>query len=211
MAELRNKVLGVPNGTVGQIVSQKWKHKTVVRSLPAGYQDANSPAQQPVRNNIRVLDKFVKTLNPFIKSGFDPFAKKNLWQNLFISANSNKYVPEPPLDRVFSVQSLSFSGGKSTGLWPIEAVNAENRFLVISNHPPFWPPDSENLLVDICIFSITGDIVELEALWLEVGRDTPVGSAFDWKETMFISTITYTKGARDKSLSQSITFGYVKP
>lgn len=209
MAIITKKIIGSVSGRTGEVVSQKWKNKQVARSIPAFYQDANSPLQQPQRENVRILDSFIKALNQPFKKAYKPTARKNLWQNLFISSNSFIYNPLNLNTIRTSVEDLKFSPYRKAGFWPILAQNVGNQIEWTTNpNDDFWP-DFENWKIDIFTFTVTNNQVNLVNYFPEVER---MGIAFGFlplNTNSFISVIAYPPPGEKSTPTESVTFGFV--
>lgn len=211
MATLNKKILGTPNGQIGSIVVQKWKTKTVGRSMPAGYFDANSAAQQPPRKNIKILDSFVKALNPFIKTYFFPISKGQPWQNPFISMNSNIYNGTNQGTIVNSVQLLQFTKSNFAGTWPIEIQNIPGQGLEWYNNPALWEPAFDDYVIDVCAYRVKNNQVFFEARFDNVSKLGHASGLIPWVGNPFITVVAYKPGQRQSTKTQSVTVGFINP
>lgn len=74
MGTLKEGLLGGFSGKVGNIVGVHWNGTYYVRSLPASVKDPKTESQMRQRSRFSVVMNFLKTITPFIKTGFQSYA-----------------------------------------------------------------------------------------------------------------------------------------
>jgi hypothetical protein len=211
MATLKSKILGTPNGKIGQITTQKWKDKTIIRSVPAGYNDANSPNQQPQRENISFLDTWVKGFNPFIKFGFKIFSGANPWQNLFISRNSFVFDFDSEASIIASLKNFQLSGGFQFGCFPIDVQNTGLAGLQWNPSIFLLPAAFQNYRISIITGRIVSGSLIVDSIYTDIAVDAPISGFIPWDGTPFISCFLYLPGDRKRTQTRSVTEAFPNP
>jgi hypothetical protein len=74
MAKLKESVVGVLIGKIGQVVGAKWKGIAVLRVAPASISNPKTDAQEAQREKFKVTMAFLQPLSEFLKTGFKDYA-----------------------------------------------------------------------------------------------------------------------------------------
>jgi hypothetical protein len=76
MAKLKESVVGVLIGKIGQVVGAKWKGISVLRVLPGSVANPKTDAQETQRQKWAVTMHFLQPLSEFLQVGFKSYAIK---------------------------------------------------------------------------------------------------------------------------------------
>ncbi len=119
MALLKNHVLGIPSGTVGdQITFSTWRGKACVRTLPKSYNDRNSEAQQGIRAKWSLLGQTLVPLADVINIGWKAFEKTGRKACTALNAYVKYHLKDVDESELFNGTSPDF-----------ESINADKLLL----------------------------------------------------------------------------------
>ena len=97
MARIENGILGSFSGKVGEVVASSWNGIPYIKSRPASYHDAKTPAQLAHRMKLQVAHRFVKSVKECIEIGFRQIAEHQSAYNKAVSyVMKNAFVGEYP-------------------------------------------------------------------------------------------------------------------
>lgn len=97
MARVENGILGSFSGKVGEVVASSWNGIPYIKSRPASYHDAKTPAQLAHRMKLQVAHRFVKSIKECIEIGFRQIAEHQSAYNKAVSyMMKNAFVGEYP-------------------------------------------------------------------------------------------------------------------
>lgn len=70
MARIENGILGAFSGKVGEVIGSSWNGIPYIKSRPASFHDAKTPAQLAHRMKLQVAHRFIKSVKECIEVGF---------------------------------------------------------------------------------------------------------------------------------------------
>ena len=92
MAILKESVIGVLSGKIGQVVGATWKGISVLKVLPGSIANPQTDAQLDQRQKFSVTMHFLQPLSEFLKTGFKSYAVKMTGINAAMSYNIRNAV-----------------------------------------------------------------------------------------------------------------------
>jgi hypothetical protein len=87
MAKLKESVIGVLSGKIGQVVGATWKGISILRVLPASVANPMTDPQLTQRQKFSVTMHFLQPLSEFLQLGFKSYAIKQTGINAAMSYN----------------------------------------------------------------------------------------------------------------------------
>jgi hypothetical protein len=87
MAKLKESVIGVLSGKIGQVVGASWKGIAVLKVLPGSVSNPQTDAQLTQRQKFAVTMHFLQPLSEFLKTGFRSYAVKMTGINAAMAYN----------------------------------------------------------------------------------------------------------------------------
>lgn len=101
MARIEDGVLGSLSGKVGEVVASSWKGIPYIKTRPASFHDAKTPAQLAHRMKLQLAHQFVKPVKECVEVGYRQVAERQSPYNKAVSyVMKNAIVGEYPSMRV---------------------------------------------------------------------------------------------------------------
>lgn len=85
MAKTDEGILGPSSGKVGEVIGSSWHGIPYIKSRPAVFHDAKSPAQLAQRMKMQVAHQFVKSIKNIITIGYRYVAGEQIPYNKAVS------------------------------------------------------------------------------------------------------------------------------
>ena len=89
MAKINVGAWSGPSGKIGNLVAGSWRGITYLRAMPENFIDANTLLQQATRMKMKLIVKFLKSCNPFIRVGYRGYSTPQM--AAFHAATSYNY------------------------------------------------------------------------------------------------------------------------
>lgn len=75
MGRIKQGILGGFSGRVGTVVGSNWKSVHYMRALAVNVKDSNTEKQQCQRNKFLMALNFLKTITPFVRTGYQNYTQ----------------------------------------------------------------------------------------------------------------------------------------
>lgn len=132
MAKIDEGILGPFSGKVGEVIGSSWHGITYIKSRPAIFHDAKSPAQLAQRMRMQVAHQFVKSFKNVITIGYRYVAGEQIPYNKAVSyIIKNAIVGEYP-DMGIAPNMVMVSQGNLMGAEECTAIKEESGKVIFS-------------------------------------------------------------------------------
>lgn len=132
MARIDEGILGPFSGKVGEVIGSSWHGIPYIKSRPAVFHDAKSPAQLAQRMRMQVAHQFVKSIKNVITIGYRYVAGEQIPYNKAVSyIVKNAIVGEYP-DMGIAPNMVMVSQGNLMGAEECSAIKNEESKIIFS-------------------------------------------------------------------------------
>lgn len=132
MAKIDEGILGPFSGKVGDVIGSSWHGIPYIKSRPAVFHDAKSPAQLAQRMRMQVAHQFVKSIKNVITIGYRYVAGEQIPYNKAVSyIVKNAIVGEYP-DMGIAPNMVMVSQGNLMGAKGCTAIKEESGKVIFS-------------------------------------------------------------------------------
>ena len=132
MARIEDGVLGSLSGKLGEVVASSWKGIPYIKSRPASFHDAKTPAQLAHRMKLQLAHQFVKPVKECVEVGYRQVAERQSPYNKAVSyVMKNAIVGEYPSMRI-EPGKVALSQGCLAGAAECSVSKGENGKVVFS-------------------------------------------------------------------------------